>query len=156
MKINTNIKPRNNDHLFPAARQIHVVLIALVFVIGMGWTACKTVYSANNASSSATTAVKWHPGHYYALMGQGKQGKNNPKYMAQVYRELKKTPALRGIQIRYEWAELEPTENMYDFTSMERHLTELAAQKKTAYYFTANEIIQSCNSFRTRLPETGR
>jgi|CXWL01.1.fsa_nt_gi hypothetical protein len=128
MANNVTTKPRNNDHFSTAAKQIHAVLITLVFVIGMGWTACKSVYAANNVSSSATTSgVKWHPGHYYTLMGQGK---NNPKYMAQVYRELKKTPALRGIQIRYDWAELEPAENMYDFTSIEHHLAELASQKK--------------------------
>jgi hypothetical protein len=36
--------------------------------------------------------VKWHPGHYYAPMTFMR---SNPTIMAQVYAELKATPALR-------------------------------------------------------------
>ena len=63
--------------------------------------------------------MKWHPGHYYALMNFMR---TNPRIMAQVYRELKATPALRGLQVRYEWPELEPEEGRYDFTAIERVL----------------------------------
>ena len=128
MEIKTIIQLRNNHHLAAATKQINIAFIAFMFVIGTSWTACKAVYAASNDRPSASTSeVKWHPGHYYTLMGQGK---NNPKYMTQVYRELKKTPALRGLQIRYHWAELELEENMYDFTSIEQLLAELTAQKK--------------------------
>jgi hypothetical protein len=68
--------------------------------------------------------VKWHPGHYCTILGLGK---NDPKYMAQVYKELNATPALRGIQIRYFWAELETTKGVYDFTSIDQRLADLAA-----------------------------
>lgn len=57
-------------------------------------------------------------------------GKNNPKHLTQIYKELKETPALRGVQIRYEWAELESAEGVYNFTSIDQRLAELTAQKK--------------------------
>jgi hypothetical protein len=126
METKTVIQHRNN-YLATPAKRINIALIVFMFAISMNWFACKTAYGSNDRPSAPISGVKWHPGHYYTLMGQGK---NNPKYMAQVYRELKKTPALRGLQIRYNWAELEPEENMYDFTSIEQHLAELTAQKK--------------------------
>ncbi|WP_049785340.1 hypothetical protein [Nitrosomonas sp. Is79A3] len=56
--------------------------------------------------------------------------KNNSKYMAAVYNELKSTPALRGVQIRYTWAELKTSYGVYDFTSIEQRLSELSTQNK--------------------------
>lgn len=76
---------------------------------------------------AAPSGVKWHPGHYYTIMGWGK---NNPAHLAQVFNELKSTPSLRGLQIRYLWAELETAEGKYDFTAIDKRLNELAAQKK--------------------------
>lgn len=75
----------------------------------------------------ASDEVKWHPGHYYATMGNGK---NNPTYMKQVYAELERTPALRGLQVRYTWAELEVSEGVYNFASIDRILAELAKREK--------------------------
>ncbi|WP_394809618.1 glycoside hydrolase [Nitrosomonas sp.] len=72
-------------------------------------------------------SIKWHPGHYYTLVGSGK---NNPAYLEQVYSELNDTPALRGIQVRYSWVELEKSYGVYDFSSIEERLSELAAQNK--------------------------
>jgi hypothetical protein len=72
-------------------------------------------------------SVKWHPGHYYTLVSWGK---NDPAYLAQVYSELNDTPALRGIQVRYSWAELETSYGVYNFTSIKKRLSELAAQNK--------------------------
>ena len=43
--------------------------------------------------------IKWHPGHYYTIMSWGN---NNSTYLSQVYSEIKATPALRGIQMRYQ------------------------------------------------------
>lgn len=71
--------------------------------------------------------VKWHPGHYYAPMTFMR---TNPSIMAQVYAELKATPALRGLQIRFPWPELEPEEGRYDFKGIEQVLTELASVNK--------------------------
>jgi hypothetical protein len=54
--------------------------------------------SSGAADVSALGAVKWHPGHYYAPMSFMRK---NPKIMALVYSELRATPALRGLQVRY-------------------------------------------------------
>ena len=93
-----------------------------VIVFSGGWLG-----TSDAASSSDLSAVKWHPGHYYAPMNFMR---TNPKIMAQVYSELKATPALRGLQVRYEWPELEPEEGRYDVTVIEQVLAELTAQNK--------------------------
>ncbi|SFE55456.1 hypothetical protein SAMN05428977_102031 [Nitrosomonas sp. Nm166] len=143
MRINTTLGTRISPRLFTSNSQMQDrLLIALLFVLGTIWT-WGTTYAATNVTSPVTTAVKWHPGHYYTLMGQGK---NNPQYMAQVYRELKKTPALRGLQIRYDWAELEPEEDVYNFTSIEQHLAQLTEQKKRLI------ILLQMKSFNPSLP----
>ncbi len=94
------------------------LLMALVFVISMMLAPVKEAYAG---------AVKWHPGHYYTLMSAGK---NKSAYMDKVYSELKSTPALRGLQIRFLWAELETAENIYDFSAIDKHLNELATRKR--------------------------
>ena len=84
-------------------------------------------YTVSATSAPVSGPIKWHPGHYYAInMGD----KNNSNYMAKVYSELKKTPALRGVQIRYTWAELEESYGVYNFSSIDKRLAELAAQNK--------------------------
>lgn len=105
---------------------MHRILIVL-FTISLSLVPWGTVYARDSTTSSITNPVKWHPGHYYALMGHIK---NNPKHMAQVYKELEKTPAIRGLQIRFEWSELESVEGMYNFASIDQHLAELAKRKK--------------------------
>jgi hypothetical protein len=59
--------------------------------------------------------------------------KNNPrfsKHMEEVYSELDQTPALQGIVVRYAWGELETAKDVYDFTSIDKLLTKLAAKNK--------------------------
>lgn len=79
------------------------------------------------AATSDSTAVKWHPGHYYILKGSRK---NNTEYLSQVYSELDATPALKGMMIRYFWMDLEDSEGVYDFSSIDKRLAELAARGK--------------------------
>lgn len=105
---------------------MHRIFI-LVFTISLLSVPWKTVDARDSIPPPITNSVKWHPGHYYALMGYVK---NNPKQMAQVYKELEKTPAIRGLQIRYEWSELEPVEGVYNFAAIDQHLAELAKRKK--------------------------
>lgn len=95
-------------------RLILIFISALMIVVG------DRAYSSENA-------VKWHPGHYYTILSHGK---NKPGYMRQVYQELKTTPALRGLQVRYNWRELEPQEGVYNFSLINQHLSELAEQNK--------------------------
>ena len=46
--------------------------------------------------------------------------------MSQVYKELKATPALKGVQIRYDWVELEPSPGNYNFYPIVKCLSELS------------------------------
>lgn len=71
--------------------------------------------------------IKWHPGHYITLVHPGK---DSSRYMAQVYNELETHSALRGITIRYRWSELESQEDVYNFSSIDKHLAELATRNK--------------------------
>jgi Beta-galactosidase len=106
---------------------LRAIVSVVVFVVGLLWVLGEGLSVADPRSPGVTQGVKWHPGHYVTIMGWGK---NSPKYLEDVYAELQATPALRGVQIRYVWAELEPAEGRYDFTSIDQRLAELAAQGK--------------------------
>ena len=103
-----------------AVKQMYVILFTLLFLT-------YTVLVPRESAHAAGNVVKWHPGHYYAIMDWGK---NDPNYLTQVYFEILTTPALRGLKIRYTWTELEPEWGAYDFTSIDQRLTELAALGK--------------------------
>lgn len=94
-----------------------ILMTVMTFFVG-------TKEAIGNTTPVVTTSVKWHPGHYSAILNYGK---NSSRYLSQVYQELKKTPSLRGIQIRYRWAELEQAEGKYDFSSIAQRLSELSA-----------------------------
>ncbi len=103
------------------------LLLILLVIVGLSWA-----WIGINAAIAAEVptvpgVVKWHPGHYYAPMTFMR---TNPSIMAQVYAELKATPALRGLQVRFSWPELEPEEGRYDFKGIEQLLTELAPLNK--------------------------
>lgn len=112
--------------LSSAAKQMRTASIALLFAIGMvlpwGMAHAGAVFIP-----PVDNPIKWHPGHYVTLVGSGP---SNSWYMEQVYSELKETPTLRGITIRYRWSELESAKGVYDFSAIDKHLTELAIHKK--------------------------
>lgn len=88
---------------------------------------CVTFFTLGSKQAiSAAGDVKWHPGHYLMLVNPGD---SNPAYMADIYDELA-VSAFRGVVIRYTWAELEPQKDIYDFSAIEQHLTELASRNK--------------------------
>lgn len=70
--------------------------------------------------------VKWHPGHYYTIYTWGK---NNQTELLKYYDEMKQTPSLRGMQIRYTWRELEKAKGVYDFSQINSRLKELSERK---------------------------
>ncbi len=104
-------------------KQTRILVATLMFIVSMMVLTPLNVLAA----TTDTTAVKWHPGHYYTIMSWGN---NNSKYLSEVYSELKATPALRGIQMRYLWAELEKSKGVYDFSSIDKRLAELTARNK--------------------------
>lgn len=103
-----------------AHQVILIVLMCLISMISISW---KTAH-AGATTPPVTTPVKWHPGHYYAIMDHGK---NTSWYLSMVYKELQRTSALRGVQIRYSWAELETSEGVYNFSAIAKRLSELSA-----------------------------
>lgn len=115
ISLRTSITDKQNN-------QACIFGAALLFCIGMILVPLGAV-----AATSDSTAVKWHPGHYYIIKGSRK---NNTEYLSQVYSELVATPALKGMMIRYFWMDLEDSEGVYDFSSIDKRLAELAARGK--------------------------
>lgn len=115
ISFRTSITDKQNN-------RARILLAAVLFCIGMISVPLGVV-----AATSDSTAVKWHPGHYYIIKGSKK---NNTKYLSQVYDELDATPALNGIMIRYFWMDLEDSKGVYDFSSIDKRLAELAARGK--------------------------
>ena len=105
----------------------HVMVIALLFLMSMILVLWGAKHAVAATTPVVTTPVKWHPGHYYTIMSYGK---NNSWYLSQVYKELKATTALRGMQVRYRWPELEGAEGEYNFSSITKRLSELSAINK--------------------------
>ena len=56
-----------------------------------------------------------------------KEEKENEK---KLNKELDENPAIRGIAIRYKWNEIEKAKDVYDFTSIDKHLLALKAKNK--------------------------
>ncbi len=71
-----------------------------------------------------TVGTKWHPGHYVQPMGGDRSV--NGWVMKQTYAEMKTTPAIVGLQLRFRWSELETAKNVYDFSIIDGHLAKLA------------------------------
>jgi hypothetical protein len=105
-----------------AFKRINALFIAALFVISMIIASLASVHAA--PIPPGTTGVKWHPGHYYTIQNWAN---DDPIYMAQVYKELEATPALRGMQMRYLWGWIEKSPGVYDFSSIDKHLEKLTA-----------------------------
>ena len=118
MKAINTIKSTIGSNLAIVFKQMQSILIASLFTISMILVPLGT---------ATAQAVKWHPGHYYSMIGEGKF---KPDYRNKIYNELKQTPALRGVMVRYAWGELETAKGVYDFSNINKLLTELGAQKK--------------------------
>ncbi len=107
-----------------AIKQIYRLLFTLFVLVSM------ILIPGGLAQSEVlpvTGSIKWHPGHYYLIMSFGK---DKSWYMDQVYRELKSTPALRGIQVRFLWSEIEKSEGVYDFKVIDQLLAGLSSRGK--------------------------
>jgi len=123
MKAINTMKSKTGSNLFIRFKQMQRILIASLFTISM----ILVPWGTATAQVPPSNAVKWHPGHYISMVGDGKY---NPDYMTQVYSELQQTPAIRGVMVRYAWGELEKAKDVYDFSNIKKLLTELATRKK--------------------------
>ncbi len=124
MRTNHNALLINSMHIYKLDLTILMILTCLISITSVFWG---SKYAVGATTPVVTTPIKWHPGHYYTIMDYGK---NASWYLSQVYSEIKATPALRGIQIRYSWAELETSEGVYNFSSIAKRLNELSSINK--------------------------
>ncbi|MDP1614320.1 MAG: hypothetical protein Q8L68_00835, partial [Methylococcales bacterium] len=116
----------NLNIILPIAfKQINAISIAALIAISTILAPLASAYAA--PLPPGTTGVKWHPGHYYTIQNWAN---DDPIYMAQVYKELEATPALRGMQLRYLWGWLEKSPGVYDFSSIDKNLEKLTAMNK--------------------------
>lgn len=76
-----------------------------------------------------STDVKYNPGHYVAL----EAGANLEAF------PYLQEPAIRGFNIRYSWADLEPEPNRYDFSALRRDLKTAAAHRKQLVAFLTDK-----------------
>ena len=127
MKAINTMKSKTGSNLFIRFKQMQRILIASLFTISM----ILVPWGTATAQVPPSNAVKWHPGHYISMVGDGKY---NPDYMTQVYSELQQTPAIRGVMVRYAWGELEKAKDVYDFSNI---------KNKTANFLHFNRIQQS-------------
>jgi hypothetical protein len=138
MQIENTFQSKISTILFLAMRQMSTTLITALFFISV-----TLITWGMHVAGAEAAAVKWHPGHYVILLGKGK---DSSFYMQNIYQELKETPALRGVTIRYNWAELEPKKGVYNFKSIDHHLAELTERKKRLI------ILLEMKSFRPESP----
>ena len=122
MKITNTLQSGVSLNLSIAVKQMQAFLIALLVTLSM------LVIPWGGANAAPVTGpIKWHPGHYYTILNFGR---DKAWYMDDVYRELASTPALRGIQVRFLWADIEKTEGVYDFKVIDQLLAGLSSRGK--------------------------
>jgi hypothetical protein len=75
------------------------------------------------AISVAAQGTKWHPGHYVMFGVEDSR--------AQILRsidEIGGESAIKGVQVRIRWSDLETSKGVYDFSSIDTYLARLTAQ----------------------------
>lgn len=117
------VKTRVNITSTYLTKKIHNTLTTLLFTLGI----ILATWGTYAIGAATPNPIKWHPGHYVMLVSPGQ---DSDRYMNQIYNELDTYSAIRGIAARYTWAELEPVKGVYDFASIDKLLTELAARDK--------------------------
>lgn len=153
--MNTSRNAIQNNSIHINNLTIMIMLTCLISITSLFWG---SKHAVGATTPVVTTPIKWHPGHYYTIMDYGK---NSSWYLSQVYNEIKATPALRGIQIRYSWAELETAEGVYNFSSIAKRLNELSTINKRLVIvvetktFDPSEVLIP-NYLKTELYEGGQ
>jgi len=89
-----------------------VVATGLVLGPGLGSLAHAADACRSPGSALPDGERKYHPGHYVSV-GRAELRKGLPTAFGD---------GVRGIQLRYRWADLEPKQDQYDFSAIERDL----------------------------------
>ncbi|NML16588.1 hypothetical protein [Azohydromonas caseinilytica] len=69
--------------------------------------------------------MKWHPGQYIHIPSRG-----GVAAIEDTLAQIRNIEAARGLQLRYTWAELEPSEGRYDFSRIRQDLERVGGAKK--------------------------
>ncbi len=123
MLMNDVIQSQTTTFFNPEHNQKSILKVILFWIISI----VLFLWVSIPIQAAIVNPIKWHPGHYVMLVNPGK---DKTQYMQKVYTELNETTALRGVAMRYRWEELEKSKGVYDFSSIDHHLQELATRKK--------------------------
>ena len=99
-----------------------------------GWISLAQTLAADDALAAA--AAKSHPGHYIAVERLADRAE---------IKKLASLPGVAGIEKRYPWSKLEPTEGAYDFSEIEGDLQALAAVNRQLVVFFEDKSFNQFN-----------
>lgn len=105
--------------------QFRRALLHLILTVALAMAAAVT-------AGPAEPEAKRHPGHYVAI---------NEADDIQAIRELDE-PALRGVNKRYYWADLEPKKDVYDFAAIKKDLDFLKTHNKQLIVFITDKTFR--------------
>jgi len=84
------------------------------------------------APSAKFGPKKWHPGHYMQIPGG-----RSPQWLISIIQ----VPEMQGALLQYDWSALEPSQGVYNFSSIENELAILKANgKRMAIMVTDKEF----------------
>ncbi|WP_298234330.1 hypothetical protein [uncultured Azohydromonas sp.] len=89
------------------------------------------------AAVTTDTRVKWNPGHYIALPQRDKAT------IEKVMAEIKPLPQVKGLILRYEWAQLETSKGVYDFSRLDRDLSLVQAAGKRLWIMVGTKVFRA-------------
>lgn len=108
-------------------RQLCVPVVLALFTIGSfaSEPSPPRICVADNQRAVDETSIKWNPGHYM-IAPNGSTLSDRLRYLDELARE----PAVKGMQVRYYWKELEPELGQYDFTALGQLLDKASSVNK--------------------------
>ena len=80
-----------------------------------------TINTTGGGTTTPPNGTKWNPGHYLYTYKDAPQSD---------FDIILQEPNIKGVQVQYYWAELEPQEGVYDFSKIESDLAYLQAKGK--------------------------
>ena len=98
--------------------------------------AAATARESAMAVTATDTRVKWNPGHYIALP------ERDEATIQKVMAEIKPLPQVKGLILRYEWAQLEKSKGVYDFSRLDRDLSLVQASGKRLWIMVGTKVFR--------------
>jgi hypothetical protein len=81
--------------------------------------------------------MKWNPGHYLALPLR------DEATIQKTLSEIKALPQVKGLILRYEWAQLEKGKGVYDFSRLDRDLGLVQAAGKRLWIMVGTKVFHA-------------